>query len=90
MIMNRDVIYIVLIILLGYIFFIIDSYLRDKFLKQVLSIGTGKLFFFALFAPKRYFKEDKLLKGYIIYLINVFIGSLLIYLLIKVGGSVIR
>jgi hypothetical protein len=77
------VFYALLVICLGYLFFRIDILLRKEFLKEKLTIGTSKLFFLALIFPKRYFKKDKILVGWLIYVLDLIVLFGTFYLLIK-------
>jgi hypothetical protein len=85
--MINKVIYTILLIGLVYVFFKIDTILRKDFLKEKLTLGTSKLFFLALIFPKKYFKKNKILEGWLLYVLDLIIVFVAFFFFIKLITS---
>jgi len=81
-------IYIVLILFLGYLYFLIRKYLKQNYLnsnKRNLDHG-GIAFLIPIFIPKKYFNKKTFLKDYFLYIFSFICLFAIIYLFYKLIG----
>lgn len=82
--MNISLFYLAGIIILFYIHMSIDRELRREFLSREGKKNPAVIgwLFFALFAPRLYFKKEKFWEGYGLYLVNILVAVAIVYLIV--------
>lgn len=85
--MILELVYVLLIIFLIYINWNLNKDLEKEYYKEDISkLGIGKFFFVALIFPSDYFKKNKVLLGWSVYLFMCITFILIFYLIFKLVG----
>ena len=85
-----NIIYTALICIFVYIFLELEDDLRKDYFHKDLpdnTLGTGYYFFIALIFPWGYFRKEKLLEGWFVYLFSLVAFFSALFLFMKLIGA---
>ena len=82
--MIDKIIYIILGMLSITFYFILEKNLRKNYFKSEANYLGGIFGLAILIAPNKFLKKNKILRGYLLYILHLFLFGLAIFLTLKI------